>query len=82
MKSPSAKVAVVDPETEDTDPVQRPSVHSVAMVTAVAELGLCRQVFLDRVKPGGAARRGRQGRRNVLRNDKEWSGRPDRRGGG
>jgi hypothetical protein len=40
MKSPSAKVAVVDPETEDTDPVQRPSVHSVAMVTAVAELGL------------------------------------------
>jgi hypothetical protein len=34
------KTRSFDPETEDTDPAQRPLVHSTATVTAAAELGL------------------------------------------
>jgi hypothetical protein len=40
MKPPNRDVSDFDPEVEDTDPEQRPRVHSAAIVAAVAELGL------------------------------------------
>jgi hypothetical protein len=40
MKPSPGRASTIDPETEDTDPIQRPSLQSVVMVTAVAELGL------------------------------------------